>query len=356
MKKLFISLDGGKKLSLGEIDTFSGRSFRLRTVDKNQYQARINLGLSDGYQSDPLHSAYLENLKSSANGFSYLDCTLKRDGNRLNLTIKNQSLTVCSDSFSLIPLKKRILFVLIPLFALLFLAGMISILLLSDFSLSAGTKRTSSTSPVSVPAQQMTQKTEPTAEVNQPPPEKKENPSDTVQRDIADFSEAETEGQASIPADSADKSSPEEPVLTDNRDVMNTRESGGPDIPVENVIISEKPDFSRLSEKNRIIHFTPNSAVIGAEEEKSLNNVLRFLLEYPRLNVRITGHCAIAGTEAGRREISEQRAKNVVSWLTSRGWSPEVPPEIIGAAGDYPLTLDPDNQQLNRRVEIFLSD
>ena len=141
MKKLFISLDGGKKLSLGEIDTFSGRSFRLRTVDKNQYQARINLGLSDGYQSDSLHSAYLENLKSSANGFSYLDCMLKRDGNRLNLTIKNQSLTVCSDSFSLIPLKKRILFVLIPLFALLFLAGMISILLLSDFSLSAGTKK-----------------------------------------------------------------------------------------------------------------------------------------------------------------------------------------------------------------------
>jgi outer membrane protein OmpA-like peptidoglycan-associated protein len=83
---------------------------------------------------------------------------------------------------------------------------------------------------------------------------------------------------------------------------------------------------------------------------------LPILLENPELNVIISGHCAIAGTEVGRQEISVQRAENTYAWLKKKGWNPSSQPQIRGEAGNYPLTMDPEKQDINRRVEIDYSN
>ena len=71
--------------------------------------------------------------------------------------------------------------------------------------------------------------------------------------------------------------------------------------------------------------------------------------------LQIRGHCALWGTEAGRQKLSVERAEAVAGYLADRG-AIILPETIIeGLGATEPLTRDPDNQEVNRRVEILLT-
>ncbi|NOY10192.1 MAG: OmpA family protein [Spirochaetes bacterium] len=103
---------------------------------------------------------------------------------------------------------------------------------------------------------------------------------------------------------------------------------------------------------NEVIYFAPDSSVLTTEAEKKLTAIIPGLNRIKKGRIIIRGHCALYGTEKGRTELSGQRAANTLMFLISRGWRPEHTPEVKGYGGKYPVTTDPDKQNLNRRVEI----
>jgi outer membrane protein OmpA-like peptidoglycan-associated protein len=76
------------------------------------------------------------------------------------------------------------------------------------------------------------------------------------------------------------------------------------------------------------------------------------LARIPDTQVRIAGHCALFGSEGGRTALSRLRAEAVRDYLLAAGWKPRTPPVIEALGGQRPLTTDPDDQDLNRRVVI----
>ena len=68
--------------------------------------------------------------------------------------------------------------------------------------------------------------------------------------------------------------------------------------------------------------------------------------------VEITGHCAMSGTEAGREELSRERAYNTVTYLKKEGWRPETKPVMRWFGGTQPVTSNEEEIYRNRRVEI----
>ncbi|NBB90335.1 MAG: OmpA family protein [Spirochaetes bacterium] len=101
------------------------------------------------------------------------------------------------------------------------------------------------------------------------------------------------------------------------------------------------------------VYFTPDSPVLTARARTRLSDIAERLEDYPaEVTVRITGHTALAGTERGRYDLSEQRARNVYRYLQTAGWDPGGEVDIRGIGGEAPVTRDRERQELNRRVEI----
>jgi outer membrane protein OmpA-like peptidoglycan-associated protein len=98
------------------------------------------------------------------------------------------------------------------------------------------------------------------------------------------------------------------------------------------------------------VYFLPDSAVLTDEAKAVLDTLLRGLTF--KEGLRIVGHCALAGTERGRIDLSIRRARSVQDHLLAGGWPSNNQPTISGLGGSDPATRDPERQHLNRRVDI----
>ena len=103
------------------------------------------------------------------------------------------------------------------------------------------------------------------------------------------------------------------------------------------------------------------SAELTTELKQKLNIIAEILLPTPnRLIVR--GHASPEPLPKGSKyrdsqELSFYRAKNVAEYLESKGIEPER--LIVSSAGDAEprtITRNPEEQYLNRRVDVFLID
>jgi len=101
------------------------------------------------------------------------------------------------------------------------------------------------------------------------------------------------------------------------------------------------------------IFFSPDSTVLTKQATAVLSEAAGMLKDHEDIQVEITGHCALYGTEKGRAEISLTRAWNVLMYLRSQGWEPVNTPAVTGMGGSQPVTRDAGKQDLNRRVEII---
>lgn len=110
--------------------------------------------------------------------------------------------------------------------------------------------------------------------------------------------------------------------------------------------------FLALGEETLTIYFSADSADLLGDQRGKLGKVGALLIRYPELDVRISGHCATAGTEKGRLALSQDRARAVYAALTAAGWKPASTPEVKGFGDERPATRAEDEQALNRRVEI----
>ena len=104
-----------------------------------------------------------------------------------------------------------------------------------------------------------------------------------------------------------------------------------------------------------VLYFEPNRSFLTEETKAALLELVAVhnAEELPKLT--ITGHCALAGTERGRMDLSRDRARGVYQFLLAEGWLPNQAPQIEWKGGLEPVSLLSDMQHVNRRVEISLA-
>ncbi len=136
--------------------------------------------------------------------------------------------------------------------------------------------------------------------------------------------------EASREGPSSEESSPEEPDTT-------------------------PPPAAELQTQQWTVYFNPDSARLTEEARQRLAEIRNRLQAHPEGRVVISGHCALFGTERGRTELSQDRARTVLQYLLENSWDPERSPDVKGVGGKQSVTEERDKQYLNRRVEITIS-
>lgn len=102
------------------------------------------------------------------------------------------------------------------------------------------------------------------------------------------------------------------------------------------------------------IHFKHGYANISPDSYSELDNLARYLAQFPTVQVEVRGFSDNTGTRKERQEISEERAKAVSAYLTRRGVKAERL-KVVGLSDQDPVA---DNntekgREQNRRVEFF---
>lgn len=184
-----------------------------------------------------------------------------------------------------------------------------------------------------------------------PAPSEGADPGDGERADTADPDTAEADNAGSGPAAGAEAPGADtagaDAAAADAADAADADADDG----------SEEPAVAAVTEE-WTVYFLPDDPRLLPAAQSVLDDALErvdALLEGSEAGIRrieIVGHTALAGTESGRFELSRERARNVWSYLRAQGLPPAEERLIEGVAGQDPVTRDPEEQQLNRRVEL----
>jgi outer membrane protein OmpA-like peptidoglycan-associated protein len=104
------------------------------------------------------------------------------------------------------------------------------------------------------------------------------------------------------------------------------------------------------------VQFLPDSAILRESEQEKLDKLAQILLRYPERDILVSGHTALAGTEAGRQQLSLERAQSVGTYLLEKRVRTADRMLIQGFGAERPLA-DNDTEagrEMNRRVEITI--
>jgi outer membrane protein OmpA-like peptidoglycan-associated protein len=105
------------------------------------------------------------------------------------------------------------------------------------------------------------------------------------------------------------------------------------------------------------VYFGPDDSVLQPAERDKLIRVAELLAPYPGNRIIISGHTALAGTEAGRERISRERAQAVRDFLVVCGLEAGRI-ETFWYSARQPAASNSSNEgrARNRRVEIIVLD
>lgn len=101
------------------------------------------------------------------------------------------------------------------------------------------------------------------------------------------------------------------------------------------------------------IFFETGKAVLLPTSQNELEGLVKILHENPGMKIEIRGHTDNVGSDANNQQLSENRAKAVVDYLTSKGITPD---KLIfkGYGESTPVTTNDteEGRAFNRRVEF----
>lgn len=101
------------------------------------------------------------------------------------------------------------------------------------------------------------------------------------------------------------------------------------------------------------VTFATGSTTISPSFQAALNDVATSLIQYPNSLIDVYGHTDTVGATANNQRLSEERARAVTTYLTSRGvQSSRIRWQGYGETQLRVATGDNVNEALNRRVEI----
>ncbi|MEE8440643.1 MAG: OmpA family protein [Spirochaetia bacterium] len=120
----------------------------------------------------------------------------------------------------------------------------------------------------------------------------------------------------------------------------------------QEVVVDDRGVTIRLDN----ILFPPDSPFLRDSERAKLDGIAEILNRYPDRDILITGHTALAGTEAGRLQLSRERAGAVAAHFLQLGV--RNPDQIIqrgvGALEPVADNSTESGRRKNRRVEITI--
>ncbi|SIP99507.1 Outer membrane protein OmpA [Alkalispirochaeta americana] len=302
------------------------RSLRLTTLVDNQRQARVRLFVVCDAEPLLLREFFLDNLPRQPKGEPRFTVSCDFDGlRRAGIVLQSrgdrQEASLDLRKYISPPRKGRVFMVLF-LLAVLLLLGIAGFFLVSPFKESS---------------------------VTPPPGRAGQIPEAVSSRDVSD-SAREPEHSAPV-AESLDPppddTVPEEIAPPDVSGLPSDSEPGesGEAPPPEPIPVS----------RDTVIYFTPDSPLVTQKARDEISQFVATLRPITNLAITIEGHCALAGTETGREELSRNRAHNTkqailqeASWIEPEHVTP------LWYAANRPVTRLPAEQDRNRRVEILV--
>ncbi|MDR0668795.1 MAG: OmpA family protein [Treponema sp.] len=104
------------------------------------------------------------------------------------------------------------------------------------------------------------------------------------------------------------------------------------------------------------IRFEADSARLLPSEQAKLDRIAEILTRYAGRDILVAGHTALAGSAAGRQELSVQRAAAVASYLIDRGVRSGERVVVRGYGAERPVAdnATAEGRERNRRVEITI--
>lgn len=104
------------------------------------------------------------------------------------------------------------------------------------------------------------------------------------------------------------------------------------------------------------IQFEADSARLKSAELAKVSRIAELLKRYPDRDILVAGHSAAAGYAAGRKQLSEDRAKSVAERLIALGARPADRVRAVGYGDERPLADNATEagRARNRRVEITI--
>ncbi|MBN1522903.1 MAG: OmpA family protein [Spirochaetales bacterium] len=123
---------------------------------------------------------------------------------------------------------------------------------------------------------------------------------------------------------------------------------------VEDVKVEQVEEGVKLTLDN--IQFEPDSDNLLQSEMQKLNKISEILKKYPDRDIKIVGHAAKRGTEAGQLALSLSRAKAVANYLLKIGARTPDKMTTVGKGATEPVADNntEEGRIKNRRVEIIL--
>jgi len=104
------------------------------------------------------------------------------------------------------------------------------------------------------------------------------------------------------------------------------------------------------------VQFAPDSAVLRSSERAKLDRLSEILERYGEYDLLVTGHTALAGTEAGRMQLSQERADSVAEYLLELDVRERDQILTRGFGADRPVAdnTTESGRRRNRRVELTI--
>lgn len=120
--------------------------------------------------------------------------------------------------------------------------------------------------------------------------------------------------------------------------------------------ISVKSDERGVTISLDKIQFSADSSALLPSELEKIKRVAEILKASGDRDILISGHTALAGTAAARKQLSEDRAKAVADYLLMLGTRKPEAVTVIGYGAEKPVAPNDteENMAKNRRVEITI--
>jgi outer membrane protein OmpA-like peptidoglycan-associated protein len=106
------------------------------------------------------------------------------------------------------------------------------------------------------------------------------------------------------------------------------------------------------------VYFKTNKAVLDRRSNRLLDNVASVLMNHPEIQqIRIEGHTDDRGPDEHNKQLSQERAESVASYLANKGVAPERM-DAVGFGEEQPIATNTkeSGRAQNRRVEFNIVD
>jgi len=101
------------------------------------------------------------------------------------------------------------------------------------------------------------------------------------------------------------------------------------------------------------IYFKTSEALLLSESFKELDELLKYLIKNPKINIEVLGHTDNVGNKSSNQLLSENRAKSVAGYLIKNGIEPsKITYKGYGSSKPKASNDTEEGRAKNRRVEI----